>query len=65
MANDGAVAGAAAPLLGSCTSEYGKPRCNLYPFTCAMLASMSTVLMGYSESSAVLPRVERMCVVCS
>ncbi|TVU24028.1 hypothetical protein EJB05_26420 [Eragrostis curvula] len=45
MAHDGAAA--ATPLLASCT-ESAKPRRNLYLFACAMLASMSTVLMGYN-----------------
>ncbi|GJN25617.1 hypothetical protein PR202_gb13465 [Eleusine coracana subsp. coracana] len=41
--------GVATPLLAaSGSTESGKPRRNLYPFACAMLASMSTVLMGYN-----------------
>ncbi|TVU24015.1 hypothetical protein EJB05_26407 [Eragrostis curvula] len=45
MAHDGAAA--ATPLLAS-FPESAKPRRNMYPFSCAMLASMSTVLMGYN-----------------
>jgi len=45
--------GHAAPLLTPCP-ESAVPRCrwwkwNLYPFACATLASMTTVLMGYSS----------------
>ncbi|GJN04984.1 hypothetical protein PR202_ga22570 [Eleusine coracana subsp. coracana] len=41
--------GVATPLLAaSASTESGKPRRNLYPFAFAMLASMSTVLMGYN-----------------
>ncbi|TVU24033.1 hypothetical protein EJB05_26425, partial [Eragrostis curvula] len=38
---------AMAPLLASCTESSQPRRQNLCAFACAMLASMSTVLMGY------------------
>ena len=52
MAHDGiADDGAAAPLLASSVNS-GKPRWNMYAFACATLASMTTILMGYSTSSS-------------
>ncbi|TVU24016.1 hypothetical protein EJB05_26408, partial [Eragrostis curvula] len=46
MAHDGAAA--TTPLISLCSESVKQPRPNLYPFACAMLASMSTVLMGYN-----------------
>jgi hypothetical protein len=49
MAHDGiADDGAATPLLSSSSAKSGKPRWNMYAFACATLASMTTILMGYS-----------------
>jgi hypothetical protein len=46
MAHDGAADEAkTAPLLASTTE---KPPRNMYAFACATLASMTTILMGYS-----------------
>ena len=41
---------AAVPLLASPTKAAGdkQPRRNMYAFACATLASMTTILMGYS-----------------
>jgi hypothetical protein len=49
MAHDGTAAdAAAAPLLAPSSAKSGKPRRNMYAFACATLASMTTILMGYS-----------------
>jgi hypothetical protein len=40
--------GATAPLLASSTKSGKPPRRNMYAFACATLASMTTILMGYS-----------------
>ncbi|KAL5204695.1 hypothetical protein ABZP36_009566 [Zizania latifolia] len=46
MAGGGAEAAVAAALLGAKPDE---PRRNTFAFACATLASMTTVLMGYSK----------------
>ena len=43
---------ATAPLLSSPAKPGDEPRRNMYAFGCATLASMTTILMGYSTCAS-------------